>query len=234
MLLVIHTCCKWPLPYQHVGGILWSNWFARLQPPRRGSRGGEVYGEERRGMTSVAHPGTALQGSFWTRYLWGAGLSRLPLEGTQKSWALPVCLHCTLTRPPLSWSKQMTGSQWIWHGRRWFCRATWAELIRFWMAPQWWPLFLSPWKDILTSHSPFGCLALSLGKTIFWGGWGQKNKNFVNSSGFILWEFAVRRLIWSHSPFFLFAFLTAYYIKPVYLHKEKSQQTVHVQYSIFV
>lgn len=114
----------------------------------------------------------------------------------------------------------MTGSQWIWRWRRWFYRATWAELIRFWMAPQWWPLFLAPWKDILTSHSPFGCLALSLGKTIFWGGWGQKNKNFVNSSGFILWEFAVRWLIWSHSPFFLFAFLTAYYIKPVYLHKE--------------
>jgi len=93
--------------------------------------------------------------------------SRLPLEGTWKSWALSACLHCTLTKPPVSWSKQMMGSQWIWHGRGQFYRATWTQLIRFWMAPQWWPPFLAPEKDILTSHNPFGCLALSLGKTIF-------------------------------------------------------------------
>lgn len=49
----------------------------------------------------------------------------------------------------------------------------------------------------------------------------SKNKNFVNISVFILWEFAVRWPVWSHSPFFLFAFLTAYYVKPVYLHKER-------------
>lgn len=160
MLLVIHVCCEWLLPSQHVVGILWSNWFACVQPQGRGCRGGEAYSEEPRGSVSAAQPGTALWGSFW----WGPGLSRLPLEGTRKSWA---CLHCTLNRPPVSWPKQTVGSCWIWCGRRWFDRSTWRQLIRFWVSPQWWPPLLAPWNDSLTSHDPFGCLALSLGKMIF-------------------------------------------------------------------
>lgn len=82
------------------------------------------------------------------------------LWGNPESWAFPRFLHSTWTWNPVSWPKQTVVSQWIWHGRRWFYSSPGVTS-------------LVSWRYFLNSHNPFGCLALSFGKTVLRHGLSQ-------------------------------------------------------------
>lgn len=66
--------------------------------------------------------------------------------------------HCTLAPELLQADNKKPGSL-VWE--RVVLWGNMGTADQGWMAPQWWPPFVAPWKDILLSHNPFDCLALT-------------------------------------------------------------------------